>query len=184
MITRVVQFIASMRERPGVTACLVVAMVLAGANYFLWQRRERVANEHADARRKGEFMLQALARRTRIEADLGALRDAMGQIEGNLLEEQSMEVNLGYFYRFERMTSVRLVRLNQLASLPPTAGSRFKAVPFSMQVSGSYRETMSFLRALESGPRILRVRSCSFERGSADSADLILDLTVDVLAKT
>jgi Tfp pilus assembly protein PilO len=175
---------AFVRERPYVAGCLVLALVLGGVNYFLWQRREAVTEQHAEARRKGEFMLQALTRRARIDADLGALREAMAQINDNLLEEQSMEVNLGYFYKFERKTRVRLVRLNQLASLPAAGGSRYKAVPFSMQVTGSYRESMSFLRALESGPRILRVRSCTFERGAEDSTDLTLDLTVDVLAKS
>jgi hypothetical protein len=56
-------------------------------------------------------------------------------------------------------------------------------VPFSIQVAGSYRSNLAFLRALENGPRILRVRNCSFERGAADQPELILDLTIDVLAK-
>ena len=94
-----------------------------------------------------------------------------------------MEVNLGYFYRVEKSTRVRLVRLNQLVSPAPAGSNPFKVVPFSMQVSGSYRNNMAFLRALECGPRILRIRNCSFERPTGETADFVLELTVDVIAK-
>ena len=43
---------------------------------------------------------------------------------------------------------------------------------------------MNFLRALESGPRILKVKNCSFERGATENGEMTLDLTVEVLCKT
>jgi Tfp pilus assembly protein PilO len=158
-------------------------VALGCTNYFLWKRRQVVTQRHEIVRRNGEFMLRAMVNRAQIDADLSALHGAIGQVEDNLLNEASMEVNLGYFYKLERMARVRLVSLNQLVAPPAVAGRPFKPVPFSMQVSGSYRASMNFLRALETGPRILRVRSCSFERSSSDNSELILDLTIDVLAK-
>jgi Tfp pilus assembly protein PilO len=92
-------------------------------------------------------------------------------------------VNLGYFYRLEKPARVRLVRLNQLASPPSPDRKIFKSVPFSMQITGSYRNTLSFVRALETGSRILRIRSCSFERSASDANEFVVDLTVDALAK-
>jgi Tfp pilus assembly protein PilO len=136
-----------------------------------------------NVRQKGEFIARALAGRPRVEADLDTLTEALAQIEGNLLDEASMEVNLGYFYKLEKTTRVHLIRLNQLVATTPGAGNSFKAVPFAMQVSGSYRNSMAFLRALETGPRILRVRNASFERG-AETNEFLMDLTVDVIAKT
>jgi Tfp pilus assembly protein PilO len=184
MRARVHKFFAYVRHRPLVTGCFVLSVLLGTASYFLWEQRAVIARQHEEARRNGEFMLQALKNRTKIESDLAALREAMAQIDGNLLEEQSMEVNLGYFYRFEKMTRVRLARLNQLATPAPVAGAKFKAVPFSMQVTGTYRNNMSFLRALETGPRIVRIRNCSFERPSETSTELVMDLIVEVLAKS
>lgn len=134
-------------------------------------------------RQQGELLLRTLGNRARIDTDLAALRSANTQIERNLADEQSMEVNLGYFYRLEKSARVRLVRLNQLAAPPPTPGSVFKTVQFSLQATGSYRNSMAFLRALETGPRLLRIRHCSVERGSAESSDLVVDLTVEILAK-
>jgi len=161
----------------------VLLALLAAANYFLWQQRASLAERQAAARQKGELMLNALGGRDRIDADLSALREAMAYIEENLVDERSMEVNLGYFYRQERATRVRIVRLNQLAAPVPPAGSRFKPLSFSLQVTGSYRNHMAFLRALETGPRLLRIRKCSLERSEKDRDDLMLDLTVDMLAK-
>jgi Tfp pilus assembly protein PilO len=176
--------IATLRARRVVTACVVTTLLLGGANYFLWKDRLNAGRQHDEVRRKGEFMLRALANRSRIDTDLAALEAALTQIERHLLDEESMEVNLGYFYRLEKPARVRLVRLNQLASLPAVEKSRFKSVPFSMQVTGSYRNAMSFLRALETGPRIIRIRNCTFERSPTDNTTFLLDLTVDALAKS
>lgn len=184
MTGRLGKFFAYARHRPVVAGCFFFSVLLAAVSYSLAKQRVEIARQHEEARHNGEFMLQALKNRTRIESDLAALREALGQIEGNLLDEQSMEVNLGYFYRYEKMTRVRLTRLNQLSAPAPVAKAKFKAVPFSMQVTGSYKSNMAFLRALESGPRLVRVRNCSFERPGETSTDLVMDLVVEVLAES
>jgi len=134
-------------------------------------------------RHKGETMLRALVNRSRIDTDLAALQAAISYLERNLFDERSMEVNLGYFYRLEKPAHIRLVRLNQLASPPAPDRKTFKPVPFSMQITGSYRNTLGFIRALETGSRILRIRSCNFERSSTDANEFVVDLTIDALAK-
>jgi Tfp pilus assembly protein PilO len=177
------QLLAFARERPFVAGALAFALVFGASNYFFWQLRRETAQKHDEVRRKGELMLRALANRSRIDADLAALRTAIAYIEKHLLEEQSMEVNLGYFYKLEKPARVRLVRLNQLAPPPTVDKKSFKAVPFSMKVTGTYRNTMNFIRALETGSRLVRIRTCSFERSATDNNEFTLDLTVDALAR-
>lgn len=177
------QFIAFIRFRPLVAGAVALTLALGVANYFLWHQRRTAMVQHEEVRRKGELMLRAITNRARIDTDLAALQSAIGHIQRHLLDEQSMEVNLGYFYKLEKPARVRLVRLNQLTAPPPVAKSIFKVVPFSMQVHGTYRNAMSFLHALETGPRVLRIRQCSFERKESDGAELVLDLTVEILAK-
>jgi Tfp pilus assembly protein PilO len=177
------ELIALFRRRPFVCAALTLAVLLGGSNYFLWQMRSTAARENDEIRTKGESMLRALANRERIDTDIAALKTAIAYIEKNLLDEQSMEVNLGYFYKLEKPARVRLVRLNQLAPQPLDDKKIFKAVPFSMQISGPYRNVMSFMRALETGSRIIRIRSCTFEHPSSDASEYVLELTVEALAK-
>jgi Tfp pilus assembly protein PilO len=167
-----------------VASCVGLTVALGVTNFHLWRGRQEAVLRHEDARGQGERLIRTLALRPRIEKDIAELREALAQIEKNLVDEQSMEVNLGYFYRLEKATRVRLVRLNQLSAVAPPPGSAFKVIPFSMHVTGSYRNNMNFLRSLETGPRILRIRNCSFERVSADSTEVAVDLTVEILART
>ena len=178
------QFLTWIRTRPLVAAAIALSVLLAVSNVFLWRGRREAARQLREAREQGERLVLTLTNRPRIDRDLTALRDALTQIDKNLVDEQSMEVNLGYFYRLEKATRVRLVRLNQLAAPPPANGGPFKVIPFSMHVTGSYRNNMNFLRSLETGPRLLRIRNCSFERVSADSSEVAIDLTVEILART
>src|SRR4051794_29559797 len=113
------QFLTWIRLRPLVTVGLALTAVLAMANVFLWRGRQEAAQQLGEARGQGERLVRTLTNRPRIERDLAALHDALAQIDKNLVDEQSMEVNLGYFYRLEKATRVRLVRLNQLTAPPP-----------------------------------------------------------------
>lgn len=176
------QFLAAARRRPVVTVLTTLTVVLAGVNYFLWQQRQAIVVHHEEIRQKGEAMRRALTDQTRIKADLASLQEALAQIDRNLVVEGEMEVNLGYFYKMERLSRVRLSQLNQLSPPPNPDANPFKAVPFSMRVTGSFTQIMSFLRQLETGPRLLRIRSYNFARGDGKTKNLDLDLTVELLA--
>ncbi len=176
------QLRATMRQHPWVTACLVVAVLAGAANYPLWQRRQRIIREHETVRRQGETMLDALADRIRINADLATVREAQDIVDRNLVSEDTMEVNLGYFYRLEKVNRVRLQRIDQMAAAPVSPGAQFKTVPVSLQLTGTYRNTLAFMRDLETGPRILRLRSYRLERQDPTGTDLVASLSVDLLA--
>jgi Tfp pilus assembly protein PilO len=182
--TLYLQILGWVRLRPFMAACVAVIIGFGALDFYLWRAHREARQKHEDARMQGERLIRTLALRTRIDEDLAALRDALGRIEKSLVEEQSMEVNLGYFYSLEKTNRVRLVRLNQLSAPAPAAGVAYKVVPFSMHVTGSYRNNMSFLRALETGPRILRIRNCTFERVSAENAEVAVDLIVEILARS
>jgi Tfp pilus assembly protein PilO len=178
------QLWATIRQHPVIAACLLVAAIAGAANYPLWQQREAATRHHDDMRRKGEAMLAALTDRGRIGDDITRLAEAEEVIEANLVSEDNMEVNLGYFYRLEKLNRVRLLRVDQLGSSPPETDNPFKAVPISLQIAGSYRNLLAFVRELETGPRILRVRSFRLERADAAGNELNLVLMVDLLARS
>jgi len=178
------QLWAMARQRPGVALCLLVAVLAGAGNYPLWLHRQEVAQRHDEVRRRGEAMLAALTDRSRINEDLQVLAEAHEVIDRNLVSESSMEVNLGYFYRLEKINRVRLTRIDQMVSSPAAAGSPFKTVPVSLQLTGSYRNLLGFVRDLETGPRIMRVRGYRFERTSLEGGDMLLQLSVELLAQS
>jgi Tfp pilus assembly protein PilO len=165
-----------------VAASTLVTTLALIANAGLWWHRHEVTREHEEVRRRGEVMAAAVADRARIQGDVAALEDALDQIERNLAAEESMEVNLGYFYRLEKLSRVRLERIDQLVAAPAAPGSAYRAVPVSLLVEGSYRNLLGFIRELETGPRVLRIRDYRMERDE-DVAELHLQLTVELLAR-
>lgn len=169
-------------HHPFIATCAVIATLALLANGYLWWRREAVTREHAEVRRQGEAVVGAVADRVRIRADVAALAEALDQIERNLAAEESMEVNLGYFYRLEKLNRVRLERIDQLVALPAEAGQAYRSVPVSLRVEGSYRNILGFIRELETGPRLLRIRDYRIERDE-DVAELHAGLTVELLAR-
>ncbi len=183
MTVLLAQLWASMRLRPGITLCLIGALLAGIANYPLWQQRQEVTRQNEEVRHRGGVMLTALAERNRINADLSALREALEVIDHNLVSEDTMEVNLGYFYRLEKLSRVRLARIDQMGASPAESGAAFKVVPVTLQVQGSYRNLLGFMRELETGPRLMRTRSYRLERTDPNGTELLLFLTVELLSR-
>ena len=182
MMVLFAQLWAAVRLHPGIATCLTIALLAGSANYPLWQRRQSVTWQHELVRQQGETMLAALTDRSRINADLAALTEALEIIDRNLVSEESMEVNLGYFYRLEKLNRVRLSRIDQLGATPADEDSPFRTIPVSLQVSGTYRNLLAFVRELETGPRIMRTSSYRLERVDPSGSELALSLTVELLA--
>lgn len=177
------QIIAYARRRPVVAFCLALTLGLGLANYFLWEQRAVVTQENERMRQRGETILDALIARQHVTTDLARLQNALETIDRNLVVETDMEVNLGYFYKLEKVCGVRLNQLNQLSSPPPPEGSPFKTVPVSLRATGTYAQLMNLLHQLETGPRIATVRAFSFSRTDFKTGNLSLELTVDLLAR-
>jgi Tfp pilus assembly protein PilO len=154
---------------------------LGAVDYYLWQVRAAVTLRHDEVWKRGVATLGVLVDRPRISADLARLQEALEVIDRNLVVEADMEVNLGYFFRLEKLCHVRLSQLNQLSSPPSPEGNPFKTIPISFRAAGTYAQLMNFLRQLETGPRILTVRTFSFSRADPKADAMFLDLSVDLL---
>ena len=125
-------------------------------------------------------MFSALSGYSRIIGQLATVDEALKQIDENLIAENDLAENQGYFYQLETLSRVRLTQLNQL-SAQPADDSPYKAVPFSLRATGTYAQLIDFLRELESGPRQLRIKTFDFSRGDAKVDNLVLGLTVELL---
>ncbi|HKB56718.1 MAG TPA: type 4a pilus biogenesis protein PilO [Lacunisphaera sp.] len=175
------QLLAATRRNPLMVTCVTLIVLLGVANYFLWQRQAALSLHHDRVRQDGEATLAALAGHNRIIAQLTTVQEALAIIDKNLVVEAELADNLSYFYQMETVSRARLGLLNQLSSQPPPEGVPYKPVPFSLRVSGTYFQVMSFLRELENGPRLLRIKNYNFSRADATTNTLAMDLTVELL---
>ncbi|MDB6168418.1 MAG: hypothetical protein JWM88_1282 [Verrucomicrobia bacterium] len=177
------QIFTGFRQRPVIAAALALVVILAVANYFLWEQRAVITARNNEVRERGETILNALIARQHVTADLAKLKEALDVVDRNLVVESDMEVNLGYFYKLEKLCGVRLSQLNQLSAPPPPENSPFKVIPVSVRATGTYFQLMNFLHQLETGPRLLTVTAFNFSRGDTRNNLLSLDLTVALLAR-
>ena len=175
------QLLKQMRRTPFFACCILLFVLLNIANYFLWQRQQSIAARHEELKRSGENMFSALAGHNRIVSQLTTVDEALKKIDQNLVLETDLAENLGYFYQIETLSRVRLTQLNQLSSQPATEDNPYKAIPFSLRVTGSYPQLIGFIRELESGPRLARIKTFDFSRTEAKSAAVSLGLTVELL---
>jgi len=175
------QLFALVRQAPFLVFCITIFLLLAVADYFLWQREHEISVQHEDVRRTGEKMFSALSSHGRIIAELATVDGALKRIDQNLITETDLAENLGYFYQLETLSRVRLTQLNQLSSQPPAEDSPYRAVPFSLRATGTYPQLINFLRELESGPRVLRIKTFDFSRADIRNDTLVLGLTVELL---
>ena len=174
------QLLSAVRRAPFLVACFTLFVLLSVGNYFLWQRQQAITAQYDEVRRNGETMFSALSGYSRIIGQLATVDEALKQIDENLIAENDLAENQGYFYQLETLSRVRLTQLNQL-SAQPADDSPYKAVPFSLRATGTYAQLIDFLRELESGPRQLRIKTFDFSRGNAKVDNLVLGLTVELL---
>ena len=177
------QFLAFVRRNPTIVASISIIVIMGAATFYLWHRQQDLTYEHDEIRHNGEDMLQALTSHARVNTEIDTVKAALDRIDRNLINEGDLAENLGYFYQIETASHMRFTQVTQLSSQPQAADSAYKAVPFSLRASGSYRQIMRLLRELETGPRLLRIRTYSLA-GSDGDADLVsLELTVELLAR-
>ena len=184
-------FQAYARRNPVMVASIAIIVLMGGASYLLWHRQQLLTGEHAEIQRNGEDVLQSLTSHARLTAEIATVKQALDFIDRNLINEGDLAENLGYFYQIETASRIRFSQLNQLSSQPQAPGSYFKPVPFTLLATGTYRQIMRLLHELETGPRLLRIRTYAISHSGsgaaapgAEAADLVtLEINVELLAR-
>ncbi len=178
------QFLSLARRYPLAVICLTVFLFLGTADYFLWKRRDQLVERDERTRLEGESMLLSLNGQARILAQSATIDEALAYIGKNLVVETDLAGNLDYFYQIEKIAKIRLTSLSQLSSQPSGDEEAYRAIPFSLRLNGPYPQILAYLHALETGPRLLRVKSYRFSQTDPTAADgLSLDLTIEMLGR-
>ena len=177
------QFLGYARRNPIMVVSVVIILGMGSASYYLWNRQHDLTSQHDEVKRSGEDMLQSLTSHARVTAELATVKQALGFIDKNLINEGDLAENLGYFYQIETASRMRFSQLSQLSSQPGPADSPYKAVPFSLRASGTYRQILRLLHELETGPRQLRIRTYNFAASDTEADLVTMELNVELLAR-
>ena len=171
------------RRYPYCCGCILATIALLGACWLLRDMIATLQLIQADKARQGEAMLSTLVSGSTTRQELADVREAVRRIEENLVIETNLAENLWYFYKLEEQTKVRLPELHQLSSPANDASTIFRRVPYNLRVTGTYDQVASFLLALETGPRLLKITSFNFGRVDPTGGLLALDLSIELLGK-
>lgn len=177
------RFLTLARRNPVLVLSIATIILSGTASWFLWQRSQTLAGLHSQVQRSGETMLQSLTSHARITAEIGRVAEALDYIDTHLINEADLAENLGYFYEIEAVSRIKFTQASQMSAQPQAAGAPYKAVPFNLRTTGSYRQLLRVLRELENGPRLLRISSFNLDAAGGDPEALTLDLTVELLAR-
>jgi Tfp pilus assembly protein PilO len=174
-------FVLVIRRYRYATGCVIAAIVLGAAAWYLWGEVEELEATRLERSREGEAMLAQLVTGSTQRQELAAVREATKRIEENLQGENLAE-NYQYFYKIEEKTKARLPELHQLNSPPTDTSPLYRRVPYTLRVSGTYEQVLAFLQALETGPKLASVTSFNFSRASSGNV-LSLELNLEMLGK-
>lgn len=177
------RFLTLARRNPLLVLSIATIILSGTASWFLWQRQQSLTGMHDQVQRSGETMLQSLTSHARVSTELAKVTDALDYINAHLINEGDLAENLGYFYEIEAVSRIKFSQVSQMSSQPQAADKPYRAVPFNLRTTGTYRQVLRVLRELENGPRLLRVTSFNFDASGGDPESLTLDLTVELLAR-
>lgn len=191
MARQFTQFLEAVRNNLLVTISMVCLLVFGAAGFYLHGFQDELTSDLREAEKQGTNIIAAIAGQARLSAAIQSATGAVAHLDANVAVENDLAANLAYFYQFETGTGVRLVSVNQLSSPPLVAGNRYSALPFTLQLTGSYPQVLNYLRALEHGPRVSRIRSFNLSRegatldaqpGKPIPEILSIDLTIELLS--
>jgi Tfp pilus assembly protein PilO len=178
------QFLALARRHPVAVIGFAVFLCFGVGDYFLWKRRDQLAESYERKRQEGEAMIFSLNGQTRIQLQSGVVQEALAYIGKNLAVESDLAGNLDYFYEIEKTAKIKLTNLSQLSSQPSAEDEAYRAIPFSLRLTGAYPQVLTYLHELETGPRLLRIKNYRFSQTDSAAVDgLSLDLTVELLGR-
>jgi Tfp pilus assembly protein PilO len=181
MNPRLRQFFSLAREYKFVTACIVVIVAGGIASYFCYSTLTRLERQQALARDEGMAVLRTLATANTLRADRAYIDEAVKDIEGNLVTEDNLADNVGYFYKIEEQTHAHVSELRQQPAPAPGVESRYKLVPVSFSVTGNFSQVTAFLNQVERGPRLMKITGFTFRRKQANGDQITIDLNLEML---
>ena len=183
MNSRFEPFVALLRRYPFSAACCVIVLLLGGAAWFVAEQNAELELVRANRAKEGEEVLALLVGGSTQRQELEAVREATRRIEDNLVIENNLAENAFYFYKFEEQTKAQLPELHPLSSPAADTSALYRRVPYTLRVAGTYEQVLSFLFAVETGPRLASITAFGMSRREMGGNAVMLDLSLDLLGK-
>lgn len=176
------QMLILAREHAFVTVCLIIMLVCANVSVYFRQGNASDEFKLTQARNEGEATNRTMRAAPTLRTDALMIEAALKEIDASLVDEDNLSENLGYFYIIEDQTQARIGDLRQ--NTPPSleGDGKYKTVPISISVTGTYEQAFDFLHKVETGARLIRIASFTINRRQPTGDAVTLSLELEMLA--
>ncbi|MDD3179085.1 MAG: type 4a pilus biogenesis protein PilO [Opitutaceae bacterium] len=174
---------ALMRLHPLWVSCATLSVLLAGTSVFLWQDIKTLNKIYQERSTEGQAVLATVALSSPLRRELTLVRETVRRIDDNLFVESDLPGNYVYFDIIKTKARCQSIEPTPLSSAPAPAEALYKSVPYTLKVTGTYEQTAGFLHGIETGPRLVKITSFSFNRREVASPSILLELSVELLCK-
>ncbi len=190
MAFRIQSLSVYLKKYPLAIGCGTLSAVLIAGLFFRSSRAGDLAAQLKQKEQDGQRILDNVRDGTNLAEQYDALAAAVRGLESRLVRGSERAGNQQYFYQLESETGVKEISLQPAATGPAdrrrAPKTLYTGVGFSISVQGEYRQILSFIGRLESGPHFYRLVRGSVIHGKAGSSGrgadaLTLTLTLELL---
>ncbi len=174
--------IARIKKQPIGFACLLICLLGGGWLYYRSGELDvqQAASEAKSAEAANFSSNVGLAKNLREQVT--ELQAATKELDGRLVREGQLAVNLQYFYKLEAENEVKLVDVRQNPR-PRSAKVSYVGIPYNVNVQGPYKNVMAFLQRLEKGRHFCRINTANFTKLAGGDAVVTLSLSLELLGQ-
>lgn len=182
MMYRLQQLLTLAREYAFITGCLIVILVAGNISVYFNLQNAELERVQARLRNEGNVVNRTISAGPVLASDAQLVESALKEIDSNLVTEDNLAENLGYFYIFEDQTQTRIsdMRQNPANDAPPDG--KYRTVPVSLSVKGSYNQVFDFLHKVETGSRLIKISSFTMHRTQPTGDAVTLAMELNMLA--
>lgn len=175
--------LAILRRHVFSVICSAVALAALVTAALWWLGLEDLRNEHDQKSEQTKKMYNLRKTGPVLKSELTSVREFTQKLEENLTDEDDRSGNDDYFRKLAARSRAQLRDLQQLNSPPLEEGALYKRVPFSLRVTGTYAQVQAFLHNVETGPRLANLTGFAMLRSPPTSADVSLEIDVELIGK-
>lgn len=179
----VIQWIGVMRRHPLSVLCACVCMVCALVSWYTYRDIKWQELEHRQMSQDVDLTVSTMISGPSVRQELASTREVTRRIEDNLVVADNLAENLWYFYKIEQESKAHMIEMRPLNTPLSDSRSIYRRIPFSIRVTGTYEQVGAFLYYTETGPRLSNVVTMTLKRRDPGGANILLEMTVDLLGK-
>jgi hypothetical protein len=183
---------AVFKKHPLRAGLVLVSIGLAAAIYIRYTQMPDVEAALEEKASQGQKLKANLSNSALLKEQVDSLIAANKQVESRLIKAGDIAKNQQYFYKLEAEAGVKLLDIRQLTTPSKSTGSSYMAVPYSLNIQGSYAHVMLFIKRLEGGIHFCRIvgangsHGSNVERASSpdDEGTISLSLNIELLGQS